>query len=243
MRSEDAEEGEGEKKEEEQIVDENKRQVEQSGGGERSKEELEKIREESERNWEVVEVDGGDNEEREMFEDGDEGKTKLWFKDLLEKRSNNKNGKQQLGKEERSNIGWEEFDLEEINSGSKNVDNEDEDEELVVFDKYKETGLYVNNLNAHFEHEEEGATIRKKPRQRVNSAENKDVKRIKSEEAQKDEDGWDWREIGEGEDVKEVGSMKKKKKRIGSKKKSCRKGFHVTGCKCKPMALIADTSI
>ena len=242
MRSEDAEEGEGEKKEEEQIVDENKRQVEQSGGGERSKEELEKIREESERNWEVVEVDGGDNEEREMFEDGDEGKTKLWFKDLLEKRSNNKNGKQQLGKEERSNIGWEEFDLEEINSGSKNVENEDEDEELVVFDKYKETGLYVNKLNAHFEQEEEGATIRKKPRQRVNSAENEDVKRIKSEEAQKDEDGWDWREIGEGEDMKEVGSMKKKK-RIGSRKKSCRKGFHVTGCKCKPMALIAETSI
>ena len=76
----------------------------------------------------------------------------------------------------------------------------------------------------------------------MNSAENEDVKRIKSEEAQKDCDGWDWREIGEGEDMKEVGSMKKKK-RIGSRKKSCRKGFHVTGCKCKPMALIADTSI
>ena len=191
MRSEDAED---EKKEEEQIVDENKRQVEQSGGGERSKEELEKIREESERDWEVVEVDGGDNEEREMFEDGDEGKTKLWFKGLLEKRSNNKNGKQQLGKEERSNIGWEEFDLEEINSKSC-----EEDEELVVFDKYKETGLYVNKLNTHLE--EEGATAtRKNPRQRVNSADNEDVKRIKSDETQ-DKEGWDWREVGEGEKV------------------------------------------
>ena len=239
MRSEDAED---EKKEEEQIMDENQRKVERSAGEERSREELEKMREESEKDWEVVEVDGGEIEEREIFEDGDEGKTKSWFKDLLEKGRKGENGKQQLGKEERSNIGWEEFDLEEINSGSQSADNEDEDEELVVFDKYKETGLYVNNLNAHFEQEEEGAIQKKKPRQRVNSAENEDVKRIKSEEAQKDEDGWDWREIGEGEDVKEVGSMKKKK-RIGSRKKSCRKGFHVTGCKCKPMALIADTSI
>ena len=245
MRSEDAEEEEREKKKEkeEQTVDENERKVERSAGGERRREELEKIREESERDWEVVEVDGGQIEEREIFADEGEGKTKSsWLKGLLEKRSTNKNG-QQLGKEEgRSNIGWEEFDLEEINSGVKIVYNENEDEELVVFDKYKETGLYVNNLNAHFEEEEEGVSIRKKSRQRVNSAENEDVKRIKSEETQKEEDGWDWGEIREGEDVKEVGSMKKKKRTI-NRKKSCRKGFHVTGCKCKPMALIADTSI
>ena len=129
--------------------------------------------------------------------------------------------------------------MEEINSV-------EEDEELVVFDKYKETGLYVNKLNTHLE--EEGAT-RKNPRRSVNSAENEDVKRIKSEETQ-DEDGWDWREVGEGEEV-EVGDMKKvtgtsmaatTKKNIG-RKKSCRQGYHVTGCKCKPLALIADTSI
>ena len=115
------------------------------------------------------------------------------FSAPIKKRSN----KKQSGKEERSGIGWEQFDLEEINSaGPKSCE---EDEELVVFDKYKKTGLYVNKLNTHLE--EEGATAtRKNPRQRVNSADNEDVKRIKSEET-RDEDGWDWREVGEGEEV------------------------------------------
>ena len=72
-------------------------------------------------------------------------------------------------------------------------------EVVVVFDKYKKTGLYVNKLNTHLE--EEGATAtRKNPRQRVNSADNEDVKRIKSDETQ-DKEGWDWREVGEGEKV------------------------------------------
>ena len=233
MRSEDGGDEEEKKKEEEQNGKKVDRSGRGRGGGEGEEgKEFEKSRG-GESDWEVDEVDAGAAEVTgEMFEDNEEGKTKPWFKGLMGKRSN----KKELG---RSSIGWEEFDLEEINSKSC-----EEDEELVVFDKYKETGLYVNKLNTHLE--EGGA---KNPRQRVNSAENEDVKRVKSEETQ-DEDGWDWREVGEGEEV-EVGDTKevassstttKKKKNIG-RKKSCRQGFHVTACKCKPLALLADTSI
>ena len=230
MRSEDAGDKEGYSEEDEQ--NENPRKFEMSAEEEKSS------RGESDgREWEVVEVDAaGEITTEKIFED-DEGKTKSWLKGLLEKRSD----KKESGKEERIKTGCEEFDLEEINSGPKSS-KEKEDDELVVFDKYKETALYVNKLNTHLEKEQ--GTIRKKlkPRQRVYSAENEDVKRIKSEEATEDEDGWDWREVGE--DMKEVGSSttKKKKTRIGGRKKLCRKGFHVTGCNCKPLALIADTS-
>ena len=196
MRSEDAGDEESKNKEER---NENEKKVGRSGGGGKGGEELEKSRggESDGREWEMVEVDAEIAED--MFADDGGGKTKSWFKGLLGRRSN----KKQSGKEERSGIGWEQFDLEEINSaGPKSCE---EDEELVVFDKYKKTGLYVNKLNTHLE--EEGATaMRKNPRQRVNSAENEDVKRINSEET-RNEDGWDWREVGEGEKV-EVGVAK-----------------------------------
>ena len=64
------------------------------------------------REWEVVEVGAVIAEDIFADDEAAGGKTKSWFKGLLGKMSN----KKQLEKKERSEFGWEQFDLEEINS-------------------------------------------------------------------------------------------------------------------------------
>ena len=189
----------------------------------------------------IQERDGGVLDDRELWEEDDLNgptpRTNTWLKGFLDKRSNHHDV--DVDMEKRSTGGWEGFVLEEINSaGERSQVTEDEDE-VVVFDKYKETGLYVNNLTADFvETTLEGK--KKTARQRVNSAENEDVKRIKSEDETEKDEGWDWTEVGGEEDVDEVKEVVRKKT---MKKRTCRKGFHISGCRCKPLTVVADTSV
>ena len=189
----------------------------------------------------IQERDGGVLDDRELWEEDDLNgptpRTKTWLKGFLDKRSNHHDS--DVDREKRSAGGWEGFLLEEINpAGERSQVTEDEDE-VVVFDKYNETGLYVNNLTADFvETTLEGK--KKTARQRVNSAENEDVKRIKSEDETEKDEGWDWTEVGVGEDVDEVKEVVRKKT---MKKRTCRKGFHISGCRCKPLTVVADTSV
>ena len=160
-----------------------------------------------------------------------------WHKGFLDKRSNHHVA--DVEREKRSTGGWEGFVLEEINPAGERSQVAENEDEVVVFDKYKETGLYVNNLTADFvETTLEGK--KKTARQRVNSAENEDVKRIKSEEETEKDEGWDWTEVGGEEDVDEVKEVVRKKT---MKKRTCRKGFHISGCRCKPLTVVADTSV
>ena len=193
----------------------------------------------------IQEREGDVIDERELWEEdesnGPTPRTKTWLKGFLDKRSNHHGA--DVGREKRSTGGWEGFVLEEINLGERSQVAEDEDE-VVVFDKYKETGLYVNNLTADFvETTLEGKKkvgTKKTARQRVNSAENEDVKRIKSEDETEKDEGWDWTEVEVEEDVDEVKEVVRKKT---MKKRTCRKGFHISGCRCKPLTVVADTSV
>ena len=189
----------------------------------------------------IQEREGDVLDDRELWEEdelnGPTPRTKTWLKGFLDKGSNHDGA--DVEREKRSTGGWEGFVLEEINpAGERSQVTEDEDE-VVVFDKYNETGLYVNNLTADFvETTLEGK--KKTARQRVNSAENEDVKRIKSEDETEKDEGWDWTEVGVGEDVDEVKEVVRKKT---MKKRTCRKGFHISGCRCKPLTVVADTSV
>ena len=194
----------------------------------------------------IQEREGDVIDERELWEEdesnGPTPRTKTWLKGFLDKRSNHHGA--DVDREKRSTGEWEGFVLEEINpAGERSQVAEDEDE-VVVFDKYKETGLYVNNLTADFvETTLEGKKkvgTKKTARQRVNSAENEDVKRIKSEDETEKDEGWDWTEVEVEEDVDEVKEVVRKKT---MKKRTCRKGFHISGCRCKPLTVVADTSV
>ena len=193
----------------------------------------------------IQEREGDVIDDRELWEEdelnGPTPRTKTWLKGFLDKRSNHDGA--DVEREKRSTGGWEGFVLEEINLGERSQVAEDEDE-VVVFDKYKETGLYVNNLTADFvETTMEGKKkvgTKKTARRRVNSAENEDVKRIKSEDETEKDEGWDWTEVEVEEDVDEVKEVVRKKT---MKKRTCRKGFHISGCRCKPLAVVADTSV
>ena len=194
----------------------------------------------------IQEREGDVLDERETLgEDklnGPTPRTKTWLKGFLDKRSNHHGA--DVEREKRSTGGWEGFVLEEINpAGERSQVTEDEDE-VVVFDKFKETGLYVNNLTADFvETTLEGkkkVRAKKTARQRVNSAENEDVKRIKSEDETEKDEGWDWTEVEVEKDVDDVKEVVTKKT---MKKKTCRKGFHIIGCRCKPLTVVADTSV
>ena len=203
-------------------------------------------REEKQENDAKIEVDKPDDkiqeregdvlDDRELWEEGDLNgptpRTNTWLKGFLDKRSNHHVA--DVDMEKRSTGGWEGFVLEEINpAGERSQVAEDEDE-VVVFDKYNETGLYVNNLTADFvETTLEGK--KKTARQRVNSAENEDVKRIKSEDEKEKDEGWDWTEVEVEEDVDEVKEV--------VRKRTCRKGFHISGCRCKPLTVVVDTSV
>ena len=189
----------------------------------------------------IQEREGDVLDDRELWEEDDLNgptpRTNTWLKGFLDKRSNHHVA--DVDMEKRSTGGWEGFVLEEINpAGERSQVTEDEDE-VVVFDKYNETGLYVNNLTADFvETTLEGK--KKTARQRVNSAENEDVKRIKSEDEKEKDEGWDWTEVGGEEDVDKVKEVVRKKT---MKKRTCRKGFHISGCRCKPLTVVADTSV
>ena len=88
----------------------------------------------------IQEREGDVIDERELWEEdelnGPTPRTKTWLKGFLDKRSNHHGA--DVDREKRSTGGWEGFVLEEINLGERSQVAEDEDE-VVVFDKYKET--------------------------------------------------------------------------------------------------------
>ena len=43
--------------------------------------------------------------------------------------------------------------------------------------------------------------------------------------------------------IKDVDDVKEVVRKKIMKKRTCRKGFHISGCRCKPLTVVADTSV